>query len=253
MQIYEVGKFQYLAEGQGEILLLLHGLFGALSNFNDLIQHFKDSYQVVVPLLPLYTLPAKSCDLEHLTAFVHDFIAHQQYDKVILLGNSLGGHIALKYTVEHQERVKALVLTGSSGLFENAMGDTYPRRGDREYIRKKTEITFYDPAMATEDLVDEVFDIVTKREKVINVLAIAKSAIRNNMKEELPNIKIPVMLIWGQQDQITPPFVAEEFHATLPNSQLAFIDQCGHAPMMERPAIFNELLDNFLRQLPTEA
>ena len=249
MQIQHDNNFKYIEEGQGPILLLLHGLFGAMSNFSPLINHFKTTHRVIVPLLPLYELPARESDIEHLTAFVHSFILHKNYDKVTLLGNSLGGHLALKYTVLHPQKVAALVLTGSSGLFENAMGDTYPRRGDYEYIRKKTEFTFYDPKMATKELVDELFDIVNEREKVIRVVSIAKSAIRNNMKDDLAYIKVPTMLIWGKDDQITPPFVADEFHKYIENSDLAFIDKCGHAPMMERPEEFNQLLSQFFAKL----
>ena len=128
------------------------------------------------------------------------------------------------------------------------MGDTYPKRGDREYIRKKTEFTFYDPAMATEDLVNEVFEITNNRLKVIKIIALAKSAIRNNLGQELKEITQPTMLIWGNNDQVTPPFVAEEFHKLIPNSELHFIDKCGHAPMMEVPGEFNVLLEDFLKK-----
>jgi 2-hydroxy-6-oxonona-2,4-dienedioate hydrolase len=249
MQIHHEDKFKYIEEGEGPILMLLHGLFGALSNFAPLINHFKHTHTVVVPLLPLYELPVKECDLEHLSAFVHDFILHKNYQQVTLLGNSLGGHIGLRYVVDHPEKVAALVLTGSSGLFENAMGDTYPRRGDYEYIRQKTEFTFYDPKMATKELVDELFEVVNQRDKVIRVVAIAKSAIRNNMKDELVHIKVPTMLIWGKDDQITPPFVADDFHKYIVNSDLAFIDKCGHAPMMERPDEFNQILSQFFAKI----
>ena len=229
--------------------MLLHGLFGALSNFADLINHFKARYKVVVPLLPLYEMPVPMANLENLTDYVHEFINFKGFNSVVLLGNSLGGHISLKYVVKHPERVAAMVLTGSSGLFENSLGDTYPRRGDYEYIKQKTQLTFYDPNLATQDLIDEVVDIINQREKIIRVLSIAKSAIRNNMKDELAHIQVPVLLIWGRQDTITPPFVADDFHEHLPNSELAFIDECGHAPMMEKPAEFNQLLEQFLNKI----
>jgi pimeloyl-ACP methyl ester carboxylesterase len=66
----------------------------------------------------------------------------------------------------------------------------------------------------------------------------------------LNQIKIPTLLIWGKNDTVTPPFVAEEFHKLIPHSQLKFIDKCGHAPMMEVPGEFNDLLDSFLQSLP---
>ena len=165
------------------------------------------------------------------------------------MGNSLGGHVALVYILKNPERIRSLTLTGSSGLFENGMGDTYPKRGDREYIRNKTALTFYDPSLATEELVNEVFEITNNRLKVIKIIALAKSAIRNNLGEEISQIKQPTCLIWGNNDSITPPFVGKEFHRLIPNSELHFIDKCGHAPMMEVPVEFNEILEGFLAKL----
>ncbi|MGZ3837608.1 MAG: alpha/beta fold hydrolase [Flavisolibacter sp.] len=247
--IKELGKFKYIEEGEGEPLVLLHGLFGALSNFKDLIEHFRHQYKVVVPMLPLFDLDILHTTVGGLAKHVHKFLEIKDYKNVHLLGNSLGGHVGLVYVLKNPERVKSLILTGSSGLFENGMGDTYPRRGDYEYIKKKTEVTFYDPAMATKELVDEVFEITRNRLKVIKIIALAKSAIRNNLGEELNNIQQPTLLVWGNNDSITPPFVAREFNRLIPNSELHFIDHCGHAPMMERPTEFNIILDKFLKKL----
>lgn len=252
-EIKQDGKFKYIEEGQGEPLMLLHGLFGALSNFMPLIEHFKNSYRVIVPLLPLLELDLLHTSVGGLQKFVQKFIEHRNYNDIHLLGNSLGGHVALLHILKNPERIKTLVLTGSSGLFENGMGDTYPKRGDREYIRKKTELTFYNPAMATEELVNEVFEITNNRLKVIKIIALAKSAIRNNLGEELNEIKQPTCLIWGNNDTITPPFVGKEFNRLIPNSELCFIDKCGHAPMMEVPQEFNKLLSAFLAKQKTPA
>ncbi|MDQ3550186.1 MAG: alpha/beta fold hydrolase [Bacteroidota bacterium] len=242
-------KFKYLEEGEGEPLVLLHGLFGALSNFRDLIEYFRKHYKVVVPLLPLFELDILHTTVGGLAKFVHKFIEARGYENVHLLGNSLGGHVGMVHVLKHPERIKSLILTGSSGLFENGMGDTYPRRGDYEYIKKKTELTFYDPKMATDELVNEVFEITRNRLKVIKIIALAKSAIRNNLGEELNNIKQPTLLVWGNNDTITPPFVAREFQRLIPNSELHFVDKCGHAPMMEQPAEFNIILHKFLKKL----
>ncbi len=245
-EIKQKDKFKYLEIGEGEPLVLLHGLFGALSNFKDLIDHFSKQYKVVVPMLPLFELDIFHTTVGGLAKYVYRFLEAQNYKNVHMLGNSLGGHVALVYILKHPERIKTLTLTGSSGLFENGMGDSYPKRGDREYIRKKTALTFYDPAMATEELVNEVFEITNNRIKVIKIIALAKSAIRNNLGEELNQVKQPTCLIWGNNDTITPPFVAKEFQSLIPNSELHFIDKCGHAPMMEVPNEFNAILYNFL-------
>jgi len=247
-EIKHSGKYKYVEEGKGEPLLLLHGLFGALSNFKDLVDHFKTTHRVIIPLLPLYDLTLIETSVSGLSRFVQKFIEHFKLKNIHLLGNSLGGHIGLVYTLKHQELVRSITLTGSSGLFENGMGETYPKRGDYNYVQKKTELTFYDPKVATKELVDEVFSIVNNRLKALKIIALARSAIRHNLGEELQDIKIPVCLIWGKNDTITPPMVAEEFHRLLPNSELHWIDKCGHAPMMEVPEEFNMLLDSFLNK-----
>jgi 2-hydroxy-6-oxonona-2,4-dienedioate hydrolase len=252
-EIKQDGKFKFIEEGNGEPLMLLHGLFGALSNFQPLIEHFRNTHKVVVPLLPLLDLDLLHTSVGGLQKYVHRFAEHRGYTNIHLLGNSLGGHVALVHILKHPENIKSLILTGSSGLFENGMGDSYPKRGDKEYIRKKTQLTFYNPAMATDELVNEVFEITNNRLKVIKIIALAKSAIRNNLGEELNQVKQPVCLIWGNNDTITPPFVGKEFNRLLPNSELHFIDKCGHAPMMEVPEEFNQIMEKFLAKLSTPA
>jgi pimeloyl-ACP methyl ester carboxylesterase len=248
-EIKQFEKFKFIEEGTGEPLVLLHGLFGALSNFQPLIEYFKHHNRVIVPMLPLLEMDILHTSVGGLAKFVHKFLEARKLENVHLLGNSLGGHVGLVHILKHPERIKSLILTGSSGLFENGMGDSYPKRGDYEYIKKKTELTFYNPAMATKELVDEVYEITNSRIKVIKIIALAKSAIRNNLGEELNQIKVPTLLVWGNNDTITPPFVAKEFNKLIPNSELHFVDKCGHAPMMEVPDEFNAILHKFLKKL----
>lgn len=248
--VKQEGKFRYIEEGQGETLLLLHGLFGAMSNFRGIVDYFRnEGFRVVVPILPLFDLDLLNTSVGGLQKFVHKFIEHKDLRDIHLLGNSLGGHVALVYVLKHPERVRSLILTGSSGLFEHGMGDSYPKRGDYDYIRQKTEQTFYDPKTATKELVDEVFGIVNERIKVIKILALAKSAIRNNLSDELKEIEKPTLLIWGNNDIVTPPYVGREFQRLIRDSELHFIDKCGHAPMMELPDEFNVILKQFLLKL----
>jgi 2-hydroxy-6-oxonona-2,4-dienedioate hydrolase len=242
-QLKEEGKFKYLEIGEGTPMIILHGLMGGLSNFDNVAQFFPEKgYKVIIPELPLFELPLLTTNVNSFAKYLKDFIAHKKLDKVILLGNSLGGHIGLLYTKQYPQNVKALVITGSSGLYESAMGESYPKRGDRNYIKTKTENVFYDPAIATKELVDEVFETVNDRVKLIRTLAIAKSAIRHNMGKDLPKMNTPTCIIWGENDSVTPPEVGEEFHEKLPDSDLFWIKKCGHAAMMEHPDTFNEIL-----------
>lgn len=252
-EIKKTDKFRYIEEGEGEPLILLHGLFGALSNFEHLIEYFRHTHKVIVPMLPMFELDLLHTSVGGFAKYMHKFIEKKGYNNYHLLGNSLGGHIGLVHILKHPEKVRSLILTGSSGLYESGMGDSYPRRGDYEYIKKKTELTFYDPATATPALIDEVYEICNNRLQLIRILALAKSAIRNNLGEELVQIKQPTLLVWGQQDTVTPPFVAEEFKKLIPNSELYFIDKCGHAPMMEQPEAFNRILETFLAKIKQAA
>jgi len=240
-------KYSYIESGEGTPLIILHGLMGNLSNFDGVFEYFSNlGYNVIMPELPLYSLPILRTNVKNLSNFLKGFLQFKGIDKYILIGNSLGGHIALYHTKSNPDSVSGIVLTGSSGLYENAMGESYPKRGDYEYIKKKAQDVFYDPKIATKEVVDEVYETLNNRNKLIRTLAIAKSAIRHNMAKDLPNMKLPVGLIWGKNDSVTPPTVAEEFHRLLPNSELYWIDKCGHAPMMEHPTLFNTYLEDWL-------
>ena len=241
--------YTYIEEGQGQVIILLHGLMGGLSNFKDVINFFSSkNYKVIIPELPIYSLPLKETTVTAFSDFLENFIKFKDLNDVILLGNSLGGHIGLIFSNKNPDLVKSLVLTGSSGLYENSMGESYPKRENYDYIKRKTQEVFYNPKVATKEIVDEVFETVNNRDKLVRTLAIAKSAIRHNMSKELPNIKTPTLLIWGENDLVTPPEVAVEFKSLLPNSELTWIKKCGHAPMMEYPQEFNEILFNWLNK-----
>ncbi len=240
LQVKEENGFKFVDEGQGQVLMLLHGLFGALSNWEGVVNRFSSHLRVVIPMLPIYEMPIKQAGLEGLQKFVEDFVDFKKLDKMIIMGNSLGGHVAILYTLSNASKVDKLILTGSSGLFENTMGGSYPRRGSYDYIQERVGYTFYDPKVASKELVDKSIP------KCMRIVAIAKSAQRNNLALDLPKILVPTLLVWGLNDTITPPMVAYEFNRLIPKSKLKFIDQCCHAPMMEHPDKFNEIVDDFL-------
>ncbi|WP_158993071.1 alpha/beta fold hydrolase [Mucilaginibacter sp. L196] len=244
----EQNGFSFIDEGEGEVLLLLHGLMGALSNWEEVVHEFKSQYRVIIPMLPIYDLPLLTTGVKTISKYIHKFVKYKKLKDFTIIGNSLGGHAGLIYVLAHPTFAKALVLTGSSGLYENAFGGTFPRRESYDFIKEKVEFTFYDPKTATKELVDDVFRIVNDRHSVVRILAMARSAIRHNMQKDLHKIHIPVGLIWGRNDKVTPPEVANEFHEYLPKSELIWIDKCGHAPMMEQPEEFNKALKGFLER-----
>ncbi|MBO3115744.1 alpha/beta hydrolase [Winogradskyella sp. DF17] len=240
-------EYRYIEVGEGTPIIVLHGLMGGLSNFDSVTDFFgTNGYKVIIPELPIYTMSLLKTNVKSFATYLKEFIEFKGFDEVILLGNSLGGHIGLYHTKLFPEKVKALIITGSSGLYESAMGSGYTKRSDYEVIKKKAQDVFYDPKVATKEIVDEVYETVNDRNKLVKTLAIAKSAIRHNMAKDLPKMHTPTCIIWGKNDTVTPPEVAKEFHSLLPDSDLFWIDKCGHAAMMEHPDEFNTILNSWL-------
>lgn len=227
-------------------VILLHGLFGNLSNWKAVQDAFSTDYALYTPLLPLFDTVLGRNRLDRLVVFLEKYILDHNIQNPILIGNSLGGHLALLYALKHPEKVSKLVLTGSSGLYENSFGGGFPRVKDYNYIRKKVEDVFDRKEVVNAEVVDSVYSIVQNNSKVIAVISLARDAQRQNLKDRLAEIKIPVLLIWGLQDIVTPPEVAREFHTLIPHSKLHLIDECGHVPMMEQPILFNQYLKVFL-------
>ena len=247
--VNQKGKFRWLEEGKGQQpIILLHGLMGGVENFGEMVDYISAKYKVYGLDLKLFEgRNLLKVSVKSLSEYLNDFMKTLNIKSATLIGNSMGGHVGLIFAKNYPSKVDNLILTGSSGLFEESMGNSWPRRGDKNYIRKKTEEVFYDPKVATDELVDKVFEIANNRMNLLKLLGYAKSAIRHNMASEIPNIKTPTCLIWGANDKVTPPHVAEEFHKLLPNSNLYWIEKCGHAPMWEHPKQFSEIVLDFLK------
>jgi len=241
-------KYDCYEEGKGHPLVLLHGLMGGLSNFQEMSTYFSSKgFRVVIPKLPIYDLPVLNTNLNSISKYIVKFIEEYIKKPVTLVGNSMGGHIGLITALARTDLVKNLVLTGSSGLYERSFGDSFPRKSDKNYIRKKAEEVFYNPKIVTDELVDEIYDVVNDKMKGIKTVILARSAIKHNMQKDLINISCPTCIIWGKQDNVTPPDVAEEMYKEIPNSDLFWIDNCGHAAMMEKPEEFNNILYNWIK------
>ncbi|MBC8265937.1 MAG: alpha/beta hydrolase [Flavobacteriales bacterium] len=242
------GKFTYIEEGKGKPIILLHGLMGGAENFGEMVGFISEKYQVYGLDLKLFKGNLLKVSVKNLSDYLYEFMNQIGIKSAVLMGNSMGGHIALIFAKDHPEMVDGLILTGSSGLFENSLGNSFPRRGDKDYIRTKTEEVFYNPEVATDELVDRVFEIANNRISVLKLLGYAKSAIRHNMANDIQNITKPTCLIWGANDKVTPPHVAEEFHKLMPNSELHWIPLCGHAAMWEHPKTFSEIILKWLEK-----
>ena len=227
-------------------VILLHGLFGSLSNWGNVIKNLEENYNVYTPTFPLFSTHFKRNSLQNLVQFLENYIQSNKIENPILIGNSLGGHVALLYALAHPNLVDKLILAGSSGLYESNLQASFVRVRDYEYIKNKVEEVFETKNVVTKELVDDVFSTANTPTKALSIISIARDAKRQNLKHLLHKIDQPVLLVWGKQDIVTPPDVAEEFFAHLPNAKLAYIDHCGHVPMMEQPILFNQHINQFL-------
>lgn len=250
--LHEEKGFRFLDEGpvtKAPPVVLLHGMLGDLSNWSGTVASLSArQYRVLAPVLPVYELPLPQANVRGLVAYLHDFLTTICDGPVVLAGNSLGGHVALLYALEHPGRVVALVLSGASGIYEVEIGSSTMRRRDRSFIRERAARTFYSPEHVTDELVEEVYEVVNDRGRVLRLIRMARSVQAETVTDRLGEIQAPTLLVWGRNDTITPPEVAETFAHLLPDAELHFINRCGHAPMIEHPAAFNAILLDFMRR-----
>ena len=248
----DIDGFRFIDEGPhtGVPVVMLHGMLGGVGNWDSTISSLVAAgRRAIAPILPVYDMPIDRTSVSDLSSYAAGFLDATGIERPVLVGNSLGGHVALMLALESDRAVSGLVLTGASGLHEVMIGNSRLKRHDPEYVRRKAELTFYDPKHVTDELVKDVLEVVWDRAKALRLIKIARSAKADTVRDRLGEIKAPSLLIWGRQDQVTPPDVAEDFQARIPNARLEFIDQCGHAPMMERPEVFDALLLDFVDQL----
>ncbi len=251
--ISEEAGYRYVDAGKASDLppiVLLHGMLGDHLNWSATIHYLSENgYRVLCPILPVYDLPLSQTTVPGLVNYVDGFTKALGVTEMVLAGNSLGGHVALLYSIRHPEKIRALVLSGASGIYEVEMGTSKFRRRDKDFIRQRAALTFFDPVHATDDLVEDMFGIVNDRGRAIRLIRMARSVQNEGVTEFLGTIHAPTLLVWGKEDVITPPDVAEAFFEGIPNAKLQFIDKCGHAPMIEQPDEFNKHTLEFLNEV----
>ena len=228
-------------------MVLLHGLFGALSNWDSVFPLFEKYTRPLALQLPIISGHRSEVKIKPLAAFTEFFVRLRGLAPVALCGNSMGGHIALRLCLTSPELVDCLILSGSSGLYEHSV-DALPVRPDRKFVREHMGRVFNGPQFVTESAIEEIYQILTNRSNVLNLIHAARSAKKDNLQKLLPQIKVPTLLLWGEDDLVTTMDVAKQFHKLIPNSELHTIKNCGHAPMIEHPQWFSNHVERFLRQ-----
>jgi pimeloyl-ACP methyl ester carboxylesterase len=238
-----------LTEGgqAGPRVFLLHGLFGAVSNWDDvfpMLERFARPVGVRFPILTGHTSEVK---VKALAVLVEYYLRSNNLGPVVLCGNSLGGHVALRLALACPDLVDCLILSGASGLYEHT-ADSLPVRPGYDFVLEHMTKVFYNPKFVTHESISEVVEILKRKKHILNLIHTARSAKRDNLYHQLPLISAPTLLLWGENDKITPMDVARTFHERIKNSEIYSLNECGHAPMIEHPEWFAERVQAFLLQ-----
>lgn len=253
----------YLSFGpaSGEVLVFIHGSgpgAGGFSNFKRNISAFADQgYRVLVPDLPGFGHSSKPTDRDYTTKFFSDSLVGLldllQVGTCSLIGNSLGGAVAIRLALDHPLLVSKLVLMAPGGLEEletylampamAAMIDNFVEGGlDRKGLKRVLETLVYDPKQVTDELVDERWAVLQRQPpEVLSRMSIP------NMTAELPRLRCPVLAFWGANDELVPPSGGAKLLASCRPCRLLELAACGHWVMLEHTRVFNSTCLDFLR------
>jgi len=231
--------------------MLLHGLVGWPSNWDHVMDELEDEYRLIAPHLPIDNTGTRDHKLfagfHEMVDYVDDLIIKLGFKKVVMCGNSLGGQVAIDYTIRRPDTVDRLIITGSSGIFEHSMVSGKRPQIDRPQLRQHIQDVFFDPRHCTEELLEKVYDLVHDKKYVRFLIKVAKAARNRDTQRDLHRVKVPTLLVWGENDSITPRETAVEFQKLLPHAELRFIANCGHSPPIEHPETFAHLIRKFLK------
>jgi pimeloyl-ACP methyl ester carboxylesterase len=243
-------ELRWLERGEGDAVVLLHGLMGAMDHWEPTIEALGEMCRAIAPALPILDPALAEPSVPALGRHVVQLLDTLAIDRAVIGGNSLGGHVTLEIALRRPDRVAGVILTGCSGLVEH--GFTRDVRNRRvptlDDVRARMEEVFYDPTLVTPEWVTAVRQIVTTPATALRLMQFARAAKRHDMEAELTRISVPTLLVWGKEDRITPAEVAERLHALIQDSELVLITNCGHAPMLERPEAFTEIVEEWLRE-----
>jgi len=235
--------------GSGVPVVFLHGLVGLNEHWGKVVDRISSRVRCITLEVPLLSLRGVDCSLSAVSAMTMQFIDREIGQPAVLVGNSFGGHVALRVTHERPELVHALVLAGSSGLIERTVVKGAPVRPSREWLIEKIGELFYDKSKMHAGDVDRAYELLNERGGARAMVKLSKSARRDNMTDDLGDIHQPTLLLWGREDVVTPPSAGQGFSELMPDARLCWLENCGHAPMIEAPEPFGDAMHVFFDEL----
>lgn len=260
LDVQENFRFHFYDEGEGEVVVLLHGSGTGASGHTNFKNNFSAlkaaGFRVILPDLPGYGFSSKPEDviysMDYFNQKIIELLDALGVDTFSLIGNSLGGALSIGLGLNHPDRVKNLILMAPGGVEEMAVYNEMPGikklladflGGDmnQEKIEGLLGLFPYDASIVTEEMVQERMEILP----LMNSQVLATMAIPN-MENDLHNLTQPILAFWGVNDQFIPVSGSMKIGQNCPNAQIMLFSQCGHWVMIEKEEIFNNACINFL-------
>ncbi len=239
--------------GEGVPIVFLHGLVGLNEHWEGVVARVEHNVRCILFELPLLSLRGDDCSIQGVARLTADFLRDYLDEPAVLVGNSFGGHVALRVALEQPDLVRGLTLAGSSGLIEKSLVSDIQIRPSKEWLRRKIGELFHDQSLMREEDLERAHRELTDRGGARAMVKLSRSARRDHLGDKITQIQVPTLLLWGREDIVTPPEAAEGFHRMIRGSRLVWFENCGHAPMIERPEGFAEELLRFAATLPALA
>lgn len=235
--------------GRGDPIVILNGLLGQNEQWFPLLHSIVSRGECLLIQPPLLQMKGAGCTVVGVTRVVESVLDTLIDRPAVLVGNSLGGHIALRIAMDRPELVRGIALVGSSGLFERSFEQGVQKDPSRDWLDRKIRELFADDSRLDPNLVDRVHQELRSRTSARAFVKLGRSAKRDYLGDMLHRVHAPVDLIWGRQDIVTPPSVAHDFHRLLPNARLTWLEDCGHAPQLEQPDLLAGAIGSLLDRL----
>ncbi|MFO0832038.1 MAG: alpha/beta hydrolase [Phycisphaerales bacterium] len=236
--------------GSGQPVVFLHGLVGLNDHWEAVAAGVQHRCRCIMLELPLLELTGDDCSIHGATELTARFLrTYLKGEPAVLVGNSFGGHVAARLSFEHQDLVRGLVLAGASGLIEKSMVSDVQIKPSREWLERKIGELFFDRSRMNHADVDRAFGELSQRDKARAMVRLSRTARRNHVGDDLGKIAAPTLIVWGRQDIVTPPEACEQFHRKIRGSRVVWIENCGHAPMIEADGVFAAALNQFLDEI----
>jgi pimeloyl-ACP methyl ester carboxylesterase len=258
-------RVNYVEIGEGEPLLFIHGLSGTWQNWLENLPHFGAQHRAIALDLPGFgtsPMPEWEIGMASYGQMVHDFCAALGLEGTTLIGNSMGGFIAVEAATAEPERYRRLVLVAAAGILNTWNPEA--RATATAYLWSKFGGSVADhgqwivshPRSRQIAMAPFVrYPGKLRRELLLEHMAggrcpgfgdALQSLIGHDIRDRLATIEMPTLIVWGLSDRVIPVAAGISYHRRIPHSRLEIFERTGHLPQLERPVRFNALLDEFL-------